>query len=134
MDQNENYIELVKRARLGDDKSLEQLAQNVRGRLYAYVYRMVLDADAAQDIVQESMLEMFKILGKLEKDDRFWPWLRGIAFNKMRRHAAKERRHRKIPIRETARAKSAPGPAGESLADAVGEEIKQIVVKAMGEL
>lgn len=76
MDDNREYIELVKQAQLGERGSLDCLAELVRGRSYAYVYRIVLQDDLAQDIVQESMLEMFKIFGKLDRADRFWPWLR----------------------------------------------------------
>ncbi|MHC4160045.1 MAG: RNA polymerase sigma factor, partial [Planctomycetota bacterium] len=61
MDQGREYIELVKQAQLGNRGSLDNLAELVRGRLYAYIYRIVLRDDIAQDLVQESMLEMFKI-------------------------------------------------------------------------
>ena len=96
MDQDTEYIELVRRAQSGDKGSLDDLAELVRGRLYAYVYRIVLRDDVAQDIVQESMLEMFKILDKLEQAELFWPWLRGIGFNKIRHHRTREKRHRMV--------------------------------------
>jgi len=73
MDENKDYIELVKQAQLGDGESLDSLAGLVRGRLYAYVYRITLEEDLTQDIVQESMLEMFKVFRDLERSDRFWP-------------------------------------------------------------
>ena len=98
MDECKDYIELVRQARLGSRESLNTLAKLVRGRLYAYVYRIVLREHLAQDIVQESMLEMFKVLGKLERADRFWPWLRGIAFNKIRRHYLEEKHRRAVPV------------------------------------
>ena len=98
MDEIRNYTGLVQRAQLGDTECLNRLAELVRGRLYAYTLRIVLHEDLAQDIVQESMTEMVKILGKLEKADRFWPWLRGIAFNKIRRHFSKEKRHQAVSM------------------------------------
>ena len=94
MGNGEDYIELVKQAQLGCAESMEALAERVRGRLYAYVYRIVVDRELAQDIVQESMLEMLKVIGKLEAAERFWPWLRGIAFNKIRRARAEGRNQR----------------------------------------
>ena len=58
--------ELVKRAQLGDEDSLNLLAEWARPELSAYVYRITLQPELTQEIVQESMLEMFKVLGKLE--------------------------------------------------------------------
>jgi DNA-directed RNA polymerase specialized sigma24 family protein len=81
MDEDKDYIELVEQARFGKRESLNILAELVRGRLYAYVYWIVLREHLARNIVQESMLEIFKVLGKLERTGRFWPWLRGIALN-----------------------------------------------------
>jgi len=134
MGQSKGYIELVRRARLGDRGSMDKLAGQVRGRLYAYVYRIVLRDDLAQDVVQESLFEMFKIFGNLEREDRFWPWLRGIAFNKIRRHYTKQQRRRTVPM------SSVPEPAVGSdisaapLADLVTKELKQIVLSSMQKL
>ncbi|MHC4586813.1 MAG: RNA polymerase sigma factor, partial [Planctomycetota bacterium] len=64
-------IELIKRAQQGDRQCLEQLAGQVRERLRTYVYRMTQRDDLAQEIVQETLLEMCKVLGKLKNNDRF---------------------------------------------------------------
>ena len=127
-------VDLVKQARLGDKESMDALAELVRGRLYAYVYRIVLQEHLTQDIVQETMLEMFKVLGKLERADRFWPWLRAIALNKIRRHHTKLKKHRKVPISSVKEPRSKPGESQAGLASLVTEELKQVVVGAMGHL
>ncbi len=137
MDDYRDYIELVEQARLGNRKSLNNLAQRVQGRLYAYVYRIMLREDISQDIVQESMLEMVNNLDKLERAHRFWPWLCGIAFNKIRHYYTKQRRHRTVSM-------SSIGyddwPQGEQkdrqtgLDSLIGEELKQIVFNAMRQL
>lgn len=126
-------VELVERARQGDKASLDELATMARERLRVYVYRLTQKDDLTQEIVQESLLEMCKILGKLQKTDRFWPWLYGIATNKLHRHyrtekamrhaaAAEERRQQTIRERE------------EGFEGLVGEELKQIVSNAMQKL
>jgi len=137
MEDNADYIELVTRAQFGSKKSLDNLAELVRGRLYVYVYRITLQDDLAQDIVQESMLEMFKVLDKLERADRFWPWLCGIAFNKIRHHRARERRRKTVSISNIGddswpQSKRKDSPPG--LANLMGQELKQIVFNAMREL
>ena len=72
MDMQADYIELVERARRGDKQSLNQLAAMARERLRVYVYRLTLKEDLTQEIVQESLLEMCRVLGKLKQTDRFW--------------------------------------------------------------
>ena len=134
MDEQSNYIELVEQAQLGNRESLDDLAGLARGRLYAYVYRIVLQDDLAQDIVQESMLEMFKVLGNLERADRFWPWLRGIAFNKIRWHHRQKQRYRQVPISNIKEPGDEQKDGQTGLAKLVSEELKQIVFAAMGEL
>ena len=131
MGDNKAYIKLVRQARQGSRKSLEKLAAEVRGRLYAYVYRIVLRDDLAQDIVQETMLEMFKIFGKLEREDRFWPWLRGIAFNKIRRHYTKQQRHRTVPMSSIPEPQVRQASSESGFANLVTEELKQVVVASM---
>jgi RNA polymerase sigma-70 factor (ECF subfamily) len=93
-----------------------------------------LNDDWAQEIVQESMLEMFKVLGKLENAERFWPWLRGIAFNKIRRHHANVQRHRKASVSNPARPSNGQNDSQTALSNLVGKEIRQIVFTAMSEL
>src|SRR6056297_1412310 len=100
MSSNEEITRLVEHAKLGDKDSMNRLAESARGRLYAFVYRMTLKEDLSQDIVQESMLEMFKVLGKLKKADRFWPWLYTITYNKVRRHWRYEKRHKAVSLGE----------------------------------
>ena len=65
MDNKSGYIQLVKQAQLGKQESLNGLAELARERLRVYVYRLTLQDELTQEIVQESMLEMCRILGKL---------------------------------------------------------------------
>jgi RNA polymerase sigma-70 factor (ECF subfamily) len=135
MDNNKDYVELVEQARSGNRESFDILARRVRGQLYAYVYRIMLREDISQDIVQESMLEMFNNLDKLERADRFWPWLCKIAFYKIRRYYAKEHHCRTVSISD-----SGDWPQGQigdrqtGLTALIGEELKQLVFDAMREL
>jgi len=137
MDNDRDYITLVKQAQLGDRSSLEDLAERVRPRLYAYVYRITLREDVTQDIVQETMLEMFQIFDKLERADRFWPWLRGIGFNMIRRQRKSQRRHRAVSLssitdRDWPQTEPTQGTMG--LANLMGQELKQVVFSVMRRL
>ena len=133
MDDKNDYIELVKQARLGSKESLNALAERFRGRLYAYVYRIVLDKESAQDIVQESMLQMLSVIGKLEKAERFWPWLRAIAFNRIRRAYRKGKSRRAAAERSERNGSRGCGDDG-GLAKLVADELREAVVAAIKEL
>ena len=91
---HKEHAELIRKARLGDKASMSRLAEVARVHLREYVLRLTLQEDLTEDIVQETILEMFKVFDKLKKADRFWAWLHGIAFNKIRSHYGKKWRHK----------------------------------------
>jgi len=133
MDRQVNYIELVEKARRGDKERLNELAGMARERLRVYVYRLTQNQDLTQEIVQESLLEMCKVLGKLKQTDRFWPWLYGIATNKLHRHYRKEKALRNAAASEERRLEPARERQG-GLENLVSQELRQIVSRAMQKL
>ena len=98
MTNNDDLFEILKKAQLGDKTSMNLLSELVRQRLRTYVYRFTLSYDLTEDIVQDSILEMFKFLNKLEKADSFWSWLFKIATNNIRDHHEKEQRRKRISL------------------------------------
>lgn len=133
MNEKSDVTMLVQQAQLGDKKCLNRLAELARERLQVYVYRLTLTDDLTQEIVQESLLEMCRILGKLKKSDRFWPWLYGIAVNKLHRHHRAERTRARL-TKTCAGRQAAPRARQEGLETLVSEELKQIVAGAMQRL
>lgn len=139
-------LELVRKARLGDRESLNRLAETVRVRLHEYVFRLTLQEDLTQDIVQETILEMLRLFGKLRQTDRFWAWLQGIAFNKVRNHFGRQWRRktkslseigdRELPAQYADQDDDLPGHrhSNDALADAVTDELKQIVLRCIESL
>jgi len=136
VDDDREHIDLVRRAQLGDRDSLDKLTELVRGRLRVYVYRILLRDDVTEDIVQESLLEMVKVLGKLQRADRFWPWLRSIAFNRVRNYYKVKKRQKTIPMpvgdRNSPEDRSAQEASG--LNRLLGEELREIVFNAMRQI
>jgi RNA polymerase sigma-70 factor, ECF subfamily len=133
MDRQLDQIELIKRAQYGDRQCLEELAEQARGRLQTYVYRLTQQEELTQEIVQESLFEMYKVLGKLKSAERFWPWLHGIATNKLRHHYRTERTQRNLAV-SSAERKGSPRARQDGLERLVGEELKQIIWSAMQKL
>ncbi|MHC4565964.1 MAG: RNA polymerase sigma factor [Planctomycetota bacterium] len=130
---NDELVRLVKKAQLGDKECLNRLAEAARVRLREYVFRLTLQEDLTQDIVQESILEMFRVFNKLKKAERFWSWLHGIAFNKTRSHYGRQWRRRTTSLSDAA----LEVPARDSqnaLAGLINRELKQVVIRSMQEL
>lgn len=126
-------VELVRKAQRGDRDCLNRLAETARVRLHEYVFRLTLDEDLTQDIVQETMLDMLRIFKKLRADEKFWGWLHGIAFNKVRRHYGKQWRRRTLRLSEAARER-VPTTANDTLTEVVTDELKQLVLNSVGQL
>ena len=128
-----DFTDLVTRAQEGDGDSRDRLAGLARDRLYAYVQRLTLRYELTEDIVQESMIEMLRFLDKLERADRFWPWLRRIAINKLHHHYARQRTRKAVSTSEMEHILAAD-KSREGFAELVTSELKQIVVETMGQL
>jgi len=128
----DDFAKLVEDARQGEKDARNRLADAARLRLQEYVFRLTLEQDLTQDIVQETILEMFRVFEKLKRGERFWPWLYGIATNKLRNHYGKQWRHRTLSPAGAGEIAGAEGRDG--LADAVTREFKQIVLRSMDEL
>lgn len=135
MDSVENYSELVEQSRLGDVESLNSLIELVRGKLYTHIYRIMLDHEQTRDIVQETMLSMLECIDKLEQTEKFWPWLRGIATNKIRHYLRDKYYRRAVPIsRLPSELSQEEKESQKEVANMMGQELQQIVFKAMGSL
>ena len=126
-------IEIVRGAQQGDRQCLEQLARQAKGCLEVYVYRLTQQHELSQEIMQESLVEMFKVIGKLREPDFFWPWLYGIAINKLRCHHRTEQKQRKIVMSSLMR-KLSPRQRQSGLENLVHEELMQIVFEAINKL
>ena len=79
-------------ATLGGDKhAFGQLADRYSQRAYRVALRMVGDADLAQEMVQETLLQAYLGLAMLRTPAHFAAWLSGIAQNVCRTHLRSHR-------------------------------------------
>ena len=76
---------LVDRARGGDVAAFEQLYRRFERPVFNLAWRMLGDADAAREILQDAMLKVFQRIGQYRSDAPFWAWLRQIATRTARR-------------------------------------------------
>lgn len=121
---------LISEAKNGDQVRMNHLIEQVRPRLHDFVYRLTLDYHETQDIVQESLTDMAKCLGKLEDHDKFWPWLRRIALNKKNNFRRNENRIKQSEkMHPAAQAEPARG-----LSELISKELSETIFKLMSEL
>lgn len=65
----------------GDTAAFGVLVRRYQDRLYHTVYRLVDNAEDAQDVVQEAFLNAYQSLGGFKGDALFFTWLYRIAMN-----------------------------------------------------
>lgn len=98
LDSNVEMLDLISEASMGNRKSLEQLLERTRPRLFAYLYRMTLDYHKAEDLLQEVQMEMVKSLWRLQKADLFWPWILKFAWGKAQHHFRDKKRKKAVSL------------------------------------
>ena len=77
---------------MADAPSLTNLMDRHSQELYAYLWRMLMDADDAEDCLQQTFLQAHRNLGRLRPDSNFRAWLYRVAGNAGRSCLRKRRR------------------------------------------
>ena len=83
---------LVRQAQAGDAKAMEALAARYRACLLALAIDRTGRRDAAEDIVQDTLVTAVEKCASLRDAGSFGPWLRQICLNACRRWHRGERR------------------------------------------
>jgi len=83
---------LVERAMRGDDVAFTELIDLDGDRCYAIAYRILRDAERAQDAVQQAFLLAWRELPRLRDPERFGPWLHRLLVNACHEELRRQRR------------------------------------------
>jgi RNA polymerase sigma-70 factor (ECF subfamily) len=73
---------LVARAQAGDEEALEALYRAFETPVYNLVRRMLRNAEDAEDVLQETFLEVVRSIRQYRGDGHLWGWIRRIAATK----------------------------------------------------
>ena len=92
MSDENGYIQFLAEARSGGQAGMSRLAVLVWERLFPFVLRTIRSRDAAEDILQETLLTMLRRLNSLRDGRRFWPWIYRIAWSKVQDRLRDRRR------------------------------------------
>ncbi len=115
--------ELVRRCKEGSEAAYAVLVRLHRPRLYALAYRLLLDREGAEDVVQETFIAAFRQMERFEPRPSLAAWLNTIALRTAGRAAARQRARPRTSIDAPAlRADGTSAAAGDgdlgALADA----------------
>ena len=80
---NDEVIRLLQRIERGDEAAFRELYRAHSRRLYAYVLRQHGDPAQAEEIVSDTLYEVWKAPARFRGDAQFSTWLIGIARNKV---------------------------------------------------
>lgn len=73
--------QLIERAKAGDTACFELLIESCRTKAYNTALRYLRDEQDALDVLQESMLKVYRHLGQFKADSRFDTWVYRIVVN-----------------------------------------------------
>ena len=91
---SETDLILIRRIVSGDEAALRDLYAAYGQRLYAYALRLVGDPAQAEDVVQETLVSVWRSAGRYRGEGRLLAWLLGIVHNL----ALKSIRRQPIPL------------------------------------
>lgn len=90
-----NDEELVDKAQLGDTGAIGELVTRYEDRVYSLAYRMVGNREDAEDVLQDTFLNVIRSIGSFKKRSSFSTWLYRIAANaaltRLRKKSRKEK-------------------------------------------
>ncbi len=76
--------QLLARYRAGEESALAELIGRYEQELFAFLHRFVADQAAAEDLFQETFIQVHRNAATFDAQRRFRPWLFTIAANKAR--------------------------------------------------
>ncbi len=137
MDTENGFAQLVRQAQLGDRTSLDRLAEGARQRLYAYLYRLTLNHDLAQDLLQETLLKMVERIKELEHPEGYWNWLFRTALGNVQHYYRELAREQAIEFSSVSRKRLSQylcEDQDDGLNRAIRKELSETIVDAMTRL
>ncbi len=82
----------------GDEAAFELLVRRHVRELHQFAMRFTNDAPAADDVVQDTLMQLHASAEKFDPKRRFKPWLFTITANKARDYLRRRTRRREVPI------------------------------------
>ncbi len=102
---------LVARAKSGDLEALEALYRAFETPVYSLALRMLRSPEDAEDVLQETFLEVVRSIKQYRGEGHLWGWIRQIAASK----ALMRIRRNQVRATEELHEEAAAGPGGSGV-------------------
>lgn len=125
-------LRLVRQTLKGKRRAFDALVREHQRRIYFMVRKIVLDHDAADDIVQDTFVKAWTGLRQFDQSRPFYPWLQRIAVNTALNYAKKAAREDRQRVSD--RPEMEPDKSGDPLQTVIGTELQEGIHAAMARL
>ena len=88
------HLDLVNRCKENDRQSQHKIYQLYAKPMFNVCYRIVNQHDEAQDVLQESFINMFKQIGSYREESSFGAWFKRIVINNSLNHIKRRDREK----------------------------------------
>lgn len=91
-------VQLMLRAKEGDESAFNELVENYQHRLVAVFYHLVRDQETAEDLAQEAFLRIYRARQSYVPSAKFSTWLFRIAGNLASNSRRSKGRRKEVPL------------------------------------
>ncbi|MDJ0757389.1 MAG: RNA polymerase sigma factor [Ardenticatenaceae bacterium] len=126
-------VDLIDRARAGDDRAWQQLIEPLQQDLFRLAYLVLRDPAEAADVQQEALLRAWLKLEQFDSSRPLRPWLMQIALN-LARNRRRTLRRAWARVTRLIRSESQPEPAAGLSERAIVREQAQQLWRAVQQL
>jgi RNA polymerase sigma-70 factor (ECF subfamily) len=121
--------EIVRQIQSGDDNAFNELMRRYKRPVVNFVYRLLGNADDADDAAQEVFVRIYQNLDTYRPETKFSTWLFALARNSAIDRLRWRSRHPTESIESAPQLAARSGTADEVTAQEIGEEIAAAVAK-----
>lgn len=94
-------VDLIRSCQQGDKASIESLIQQISPDLYRILFSMLRDHDDTDEVLQETLIRLFRYVGALKDVERFAAWVMRIAVNQVQSFRVRKGRTRLYEIEDS---------------------------------
>ncbi len=131
---------LVTRAKAGDQAAFTELVERHQARVYNHVLRMMGNRQDAEEVLQDTFVQVYRNLASFEERSRFSTWVYRIATNEALMRLRKAHRKREVFVDDHLGLDSRwhgdqiRGFARSALDEVVDRETVRLLMKVLAEL
>lgn len=130
---------LIESCRRGEREATEDLLRAISPDMYRIIYSMLRDHDDTDEVVQETLVRIFRHVGQLKEPERFPSWAMRIAVNQVQTWRMKRNRQRTYELDESMETEGgvvmlSGNQGGTPREEAVRGEIRDQIKQAMATL